>query len=222
MLVTLLRKEASLQGLLFYFTGKPCKFGHVSQRKVQNGECCECRNTRFNTAVYREIHKDAQAEAARAWVQKPEIKERRAEQQNLRYWSNHQEERIKAAKYKCLPHVKDKIKKYKAIPENKDRINALARRRLSLNPELNQWKHARRNLAMLRATPSWSEKEEIGNFYMNRPDGQQVDHIIPLQSELVCGLHVIANLQYLTPAENQSKRNKFNPKDHEVIHVAVT
>lgn len=221
MLAIVLRKEASLKGLLFYFTGKPCKFGHSSQRKVQNGECCECRDTRFNTAVYRGIHKEAQANAAKAWAQRPEIKQVRAEQKRLRYWANYEKHRASDNKYHNLPHVKEWMKAYKAIPKNKDRMNALSRRRLALNPEIGRWKHARRTLAMVTATPFWSEKEEIANFYMNRPDGYQVDHIIPLQSEFVCGLHVIANLQYLTPAENQSKRNKFNPDEHEVIYVVI-
>jgi len=37
------RKEAKERGLKRYFTGKPCKNGHVSERYVGSG-CVECYN----------------------------------------------------------------------------------------------------------------------------------------------------------------------------------
>lgn len=36
------RKEAKNSGLKYYFTGNPCKNGHVSKRRVGNGTCFEC------------------------------------------------------------------------------------------------------------------------------------------------------------------------------------
>jgi len=38
------RYAAKLRGELHYFTGKPCAHGHVSQRLVSNGKCCQCNN----------------------------------------------------------------------------------------------------------------------------------------------------------------------------------
>jgi hypothetical protein len=40
------RKEANAAGLTRYFTGKPCKRGHVVERRVDTGDCAECVNQR--------------------------------------------------------------------------------------------------------------------------------------------------------------------------------
>jgi 5-methylcytosine-specific restriction endonuclease McrA len=36
------RKDAMAAGLLHYFTGKPCKNGHIAARTVSRSTCCEC------------------------------------------------------------------------------------------------------------------------------------------------------------------------------------
>jgi len=48
---------------------------------------------------------------------------------------------------------------------------------------------------------------------LNQVTGEwhEVDHIVPLINEKVCGLHVGINLQILTKEENRKKGNKFIP-----------
>lgn len=46
------RKEAKVLELKTYFTGKECKYGHVSRRQVCSGQCIECKVIR--TRVWRE------------------------------------------------------------------------------------------------------------------------------------------------------------------------
>jgi hypothetical protein len=38
------KKDAKTQGLKRYFTGKPCKFGHIEARYIGNGKCIACPN----------------------------------------------------------------------------------------------------------------------------------------------------------------------------------
>ena len=69
--------------------------------------------------------------------------------------------------------------------------------------------------ALLKTT----DLEMIKQIYKNCPDGQHVDHIYPLRSDWVCGLHTPLNLQYLSPSENSIKGNKKNIKYHKEIFI---
>lgn len=51
-----------------------------------------------------------------------------------------------------------------------------------------------------------ADKEKIKAFYMNRPPGYEVDHIIPLSKG---GKHHEDNLQYLTMEENRKKNARL-------------
>lgn len=42
--------EAQARGLVRYFTGQPCPHGHVAERYVRDGFCCECK--RLKRAAY--------------------------------------------------------------------------------------------------------------------------------------------------------------------------
>lgn len=54
---------------------------------------------------------------------------------------------------------------------------------------------------------SW---KEIYDFKKNRPEGYQLDHIIPLNHPDVCGLHNTWNFQWLDSEENLKKSNSFD------------
>ena len=55
-------------------------------------------------------------------------------------------------------------------------------------------------------TPEGIDIKALRQFYLNCPDGHEVDHIIPVSKG---GLHCLANLQYLTISDNRKKSNKI-------------
>jgi len=71
----------------------------------------------------------------------------------------------------------------------------------------------KRRARKLRATPNWltlDQEAEIRAWYARAlAANKTVDHIVPLQGKIVCGLHVPRNLQLLTFSENASKGNRM-------------
>ena len=73
---------------------------------------------------------------------------------------------------------------------------------------------ARKRASTLQRTPSWANLDKIKEIYRTCPEGYHVDHIVPLQGELVSWLHVEYNLQHLPASENIAKSNKFMEVEH--------
>lgn len=64
----------------------------------------------------------------------------------------------------------------------------------------------------IRARPAWASSEAINAIYAEAHRlGHHVDHMVPLVSSVVCGLHVEHNLQILPPLENLRKGNRSWP-----------
>jgi len=163
-----------------YSKRKAMKDGHRSECK----ECSLIRN--------------------RVYYSDPDIKAREAKRQREDY--------------------KDKRKEYQQ--KNKDKLNAKQREYRELYPEryketfrkyrkknsgkVNAW-NRNRVARKLNATPPWADLGEIEKIYIKRqemgPD-YHVDHIIPLQSDVVCGLHWEGNLRIIPKQENLRKSNK--------------
>ncbi len=97
--------------------------------------------------------------------------------------------------------------------ENRDRVNAKNANWRKSNPDACNAKSARRRAAKFKATPIWADNLAIRKIYEDAAarNGYDVDHIVPLNSPLVCGLHVPNNLQVVPSRENRAKGNKFWP-----------
>jgi hypothetical protein len=98
-------------------------------------------------------------------------------------------------------------------PEEAARRDRDAKRRWEQNnPSRVLAKTRKYQAAKLKAVPKWADLKAIEGIYEHaRSIGAHVDHIVPLQGEIVCGLHCEANLQVIPPLENWSKNNRRWP-----------
>ena len=84
---------------------------------------------------------------------------------------------------------------------------------------INNASHAKRRAAKIQRTPKWLSVDDfkvIKAFYsvaqmLTKVNNEawHVDHGVPLQAKLVCGLHVPKNLVLMRGIENETKRNVY-------------
>ena len=189
------RKEAIEAGLKVYFTGKPCKNGHIAERYVGSGKCSCCHMESMEKYSQKERN---------LWENR--LKKYR-ERSTAYYEANKDKlaERSKAYYDANRTSITEKQKAYRKT--NRERYRLLRKQR---------------NKKIKKATPPWheSERDLISWMYRevkarNRLAGYNkysVDHIIPFKNKNVCGLHTISNMQIITLKENLEKGNKLLPE----------
>lgn len=97
-------------------------------------------------------------------------------------------------------------------------VSASGRSYRRMQPDAEQEKAVRRKRARSAATPAWADVDVMRAIYrecrrLSRLTGvrHHVDHIVPLTSKQVCGLHNEFNLQVLPAADNLKKHNRHWP-----------
>lgn len=137
-------------------------------------------------AVYREENRDRVRESARRW---------------------------RAANSE-IAAARSKASREKKIEQYRRKTADWAKR----HPQKVRAKWAKYRAASIRACPAWADQELIEEFYhlaqlRTKATGivWHVDHIVPLQSPIVCGLHAETNLQVIPGVMNVGKGNRFWP-----------
>lgn len=135
-----------------------------------------------------------------------------------RYYSNIPGARERARNYYALNKEKccQASKKWKE--QNSERAREKDRAWHKKNSDLVAAYSSRRRAMRAKATPKWANESAIREFFNEAARKRlatgiswHVDHIVPLKSHLVCGLHVEHNLQVIPGSENDSKGNRFWP-----------
>ena len=177
---------------------KPCRKCGASDR-MPSGRCRPCMQA-YNAKHYK-IHGDK----ARAYA----VEYRKANK-----------EKVNAAIAACHKANPDIHRKASERYRNKNKEKCYAAQEVSrkANPAKYVAYVRKRQARKLHATPSWADEfiiEEIYDLAVRRTKATgfkwQVDHIVPLQSKLVCGLHWELNLQVIPETVNKSKGNRFWP-----------
>lgn len=250
------RKDAIQRGAIRYFTGKPCKNGHISERYTKKSTCVDCDSERHKAENLSDedlaCRNARHAKTKKAWrAANPErTKAKQAEyrsaecpvrrKERMRIWRTANLEKIEQYKKDNIErsrelerarnrrnpearkiardrHKKNNPEKYKAViaawvEANKEAI--LARRKEYRKQNLARYAAhaANRRSAKINATPAWADLEKIADMYqLAASQGLTVDHIVPLQSGLVCGLHWHGNMELISMKENIAKGNRHWP-----------
>ena len=188
------KSQAKEIGLKRFFDVSMCKHGHISERNVSNGFCSEC------TAIYQDEYEA----------------KRRANTERKAYMKAY------LASYENKGR-KDTLRRYYRKNRTKE-IERSKKKRIN-NASYYRTKHVERLAKIRTAIPLWHEKAEVLIVYEKaREFGMAVDHVVPVTSDFVSGLHCWHNLQLLTKSENSSKLNRLWPdmpdiRDPELIRM---
>lgn len=228
------RADAKAKGLSRYFTGKPCKHGHVAERITANGVCTECiaaieeRYRNSHREQFREKWRKASAKAQLINPQREREKKRRWAKANqekvdayIKRWKAANPERCRAfdKKWRTANPAKiaKKNKNYKTL--HAERLKPIAIVRVKKwrkeNPEgvrrNSQTRRARKKGAAGSHTAEQllqlleRQRFKCAGCTTSVKDKRHIDHIMPLARG---GSNDIRNLQWLCPVCNNKKHAK--------------
>lgn len=194
------RSDAMSLGLVRYFTGKPCRNGHIAERQTVNATCFKCSSsTRRAGHIKHNVERNAKRMA--------------------RYNANKDAEKASMleAYRKRMADDPDCNRKYYEKFREKRKAESLVWAKN--NPVKRRAQHIKRKAAKRNAVPAWYGEldqlasEEAADLCSLRKSSTgfewHVDHMIPLQAKEACGLHVGINLQVIPAVMNMQKKNKM-------------
>ena len=108
------RKEAKDNGKLKYYTGKPCKHGHIAERRVSTGACCGC------DIITRERHHASHLKASKNWRDANKKKDSKYHKDYYKQHTTHRKEMSQQWKKDNHNHYQNQQRQYYA--DNKEKL----------------------------------------------------------------------------------------------------
>lgn len=176
------RKDALAKGLKWYFTGKPCKHGHIDIRQVANKGCKSCQKITFATWESKNLTKRAEMKKA---------------------MRNAMPEHFKSIAKKRRERNPEKTKRDAQINYRRNKhlfIAGSKRYKIAKMRNMPVWADSAEINKIYKKAADISIETGIPHH---------VDHIVPLRGKHVSGLHVSYNLQVIPAKDNLSKGNKW-------------
>lgn len=209
-------RSAALQlGAPTYFTGKPCKNGHVAERDVAGRGCVVCREEYARR--YYEQNREKYIERDSRYYAENRIKI--LARQKAREAANPEEKRSRGRRYRDENPETVLASRRKHYLANRESVLEAQRKRHSDNPDAARAKVALRRARRLTAAPPWfGELDEFvwrEAMSLARLRGEltgvpwAADHMVPLAARSACGLHVASNCQVIPSDLNGRKANKL-------------
>ena len=231
------RKEAKEKGLTRYFTGKPCKHGHIADRWVSGGGCSECKRLKAEKkAEYDKIYRIRNADKIKE--AKKESYEEKKDLVRKKHKKYYEQNKVKIKKNSNRYYYEnlDKIKEYRKekYQLQKEEINKKTRDKRSKCGKFRLMESMRK--LVKRTIKNKEDRTESILGYkkeklINRIEyqfkegmswdnygtsGWHIDHKKPISRFLAQGvtdpkiINALSNLQPLWAHENLSKGAKFN------------
>lgn len=207
------RAEARATGLKRFFTGQPCKYGHIAQRQTANNQCWGCKKpvTKEYMADWLAENPERRRAISKAYWARNRERYQAYYQQNIdrilprnKAWREANEEAYRTA-------INDW---HKAHPEQ---VKAIHRRWVENNPEQVAAHSAATRAKRKNAEGRHTGAEVLALFdkqggrcvYCGKSldSGYHADHIVPLARG---GSNWISNIQLTCPTCN-TKKNRTDP-----------
>lgn len=215
----ILRREALALGLPRYFTGKPCKNGHIAERGASRGECRECHR------IWRAENQDKLKSWKRRWrslAESSELERAQAKRYSDKYPSRRAESAKRWRERNPERAFEARSKNYlKRMKNPKNRLDAAVRAGVNLCIKKGS-KAGRKTIDLL----DYSREELVRHLEAQFKEGMtwdnygdwHIDHIIPLAAfnfETPDDIDfkrawALKNLQPLWALENHRKKDKLD------------